>query len=228
MSVYGYARVSTLAQADHGQSLEVQDRNLRAFSVLQDLEISEIYVDRAVSGSRPLGERPAGAALLRALADGDTIIATRLDRMFRSALDALGMLELLRQRQIRLFLIDIGGDVTGDGIAKLVFTILSAVAEAERDRIRSRIRDVKRDQRRRGEHLGGCRPPFGFRVLPDGYLAPHDLEQKSLVLARFLRRDGWSLRQISEEMTRLGTPLSHHGVKWALKRPPLPLREGVE
>jgi DNA invertase Pin-like site-specific DNA recombinase len=40
-------------------------------------------------------------------------------------------------------MIDLGGDVTGNGVSKLVFTILSAVAEAERDRIRERIRDVK-------------------------------------------------------------------------------------
>ena len=44
---------------------------------------------------------------------------------------------------VSLLMIDLGGDVTGNGISKLVFTILSAVAEAERDRIRERIRDVK-------------------------------------------------------------------------------------
>lgn len=37
-----------------------------------------------------------------------------------------------------------GFNTISDGISKLVFTILSAVAEAERDRIRERIRDVKR------------------------------------------------------------------------------------
>ena len=50
-------------------------------------------------------------------------------------------------------MIDLGGDVTGDGHAKLVFTILSAVAEAERDRTRERIMDVKVDQKRRGRYL---------------------------------------------------------------------------
>jgi DNA invertase Pin-like site-specific DNA recombinase len=40
--------------------------------------------------------------------------------------------------------------VTGSGIAKLVFTILSAVAESERDRIKERISAVKADERRRG------------------------------------------------------------------------------
>ena len=51
----------------------------------------------------------------------------------------------------------LGGEVAGNGISKLVFAIISAVAEAERDRIVQRILDVKSDQRRRGRYLGGKR-----------------------------------------------------------------------
>ena len=49
----------------------------------------------------------------------------------------------------------LGGEVAGNGISKLVFAIISAVAEAERDRIVQGILDVKSDQRRHGRHLGG-------------------------------------------------------------------------
>jgi putative DNA-invertase from lambdoid prophage Rac len=63
---------------------------------------------------------------------GDVIITAKLDRMFRSALDALGVLGDLKARKVSLHMIDLGGDVTDNGISKLVFTILSAVAEAER------------------------------------------------------------------------------------------------
>lgn len=49
--------------------------------------------------------------------------------------------EGLKQQGVSLHMIDLGGDVT----SKLVFTILGAVAEAERDRIRERIADGKRD-----------------------------------------------------------------------------------
>jgi len=80
---------------------------------------------------------------------GDVVITPKLDRMFRSALNALAVLGQLKERGVSLHMIDLGGDVTGNGISKLVFTILSAVAEAERDRIRERIRDVKSDQRKR-------------------------------------------------------------------------------
>ena len=66
----------------------------------------------------------------------------------------------MKERGISLHMIDLGGDVTGNGISKLVFTILSAVAEAERDRIRERVTQAKQDQRERGRYLGG-KVPFG-------------------------------------------------------------------
>jgi len=57
----------------------------------------------------------------------------------------------LRARNVILQMIHLGGDVTGNGISKLLFAILSAVAEAERDRIRERVTRVKRDQRQRNQ-----------------------------------------------------------------------------
>jgi DNA invertase Pin-like site-specific DNA recombinase len=92
-------------------------------------------------------------------------------------------------------MIDLGGDVCGNGISKLVFTILSAVAENERDRIRERIRDVKRHLAARGIFGGGKRP-FGFDVV-DGRLIPNAREQVALARMVELRKQKESLRQIS-------------------------------
>src|SRR6476620_7401031 len=122
---------------------------------MHGLTLDKTFVERGVSGSKPLGDRPRGAALLAALRPGDTVITPKLDRMFRSALDALDVLGQMKQHGIALHMIDLGGDTTGNGVSKLVFTILSAVAEAERDRTRERIAEVKRDQRQHGRYLGG-------------------------------------------------------------------------
>ena len=127
-----------------------------------DLAIEHTFLEKGVSGSRPFADRPEGAKLLARVQAGDTIIAAKLDRVFGSALDALSVLKDLKARGVALHFIDLGGDVTGNGIAKLVFTILSAVAEAERDRIRERIVDVKRDQRsRKGTLVARCRSDTG-------------------------------------------------------------------
>jgi DNA invertase Pin-like site-specific DNA recombinase len=83
----------------------------------------------------PMRARPAGSEMLAIVEPGDTIIAAKLDRAFRSSLDALETLGELKRRGVALHLIDLGGDVGADGMAKLVFTILAAAAEGESDRI---------------------------------------------------------------------------------------------
>jgi DNA invertase Pin-like site-specific DNA recombinase len=139
-----------------------------------------VFVERGVSGSTHLNERPQGAALLAVLEPGDVVVTAKLDRMFRSALDELDVLAQLKECGISLHMVDLGGDVTGNGIAKLVFTILSAVAEAERDRIRERVRDVKRDQKGRNRFLGGM-VPFGMELAEDGSLVPDPIAQAAVV-----------------------------------------------
>jgi DNA invertase Pin-like site-specific DNA recombinase len=212
MAVYGYVRVSTERQADDGESLGTQRRVIEGYAMMQGLPLDTVFIERGVSGSKPLGERPEGARLLAALIPGDVLITAKLDRMFRSALNALDVLGQLKDRSVSLHMIDLGGDVTGNGISKLVFTILSAVAEAERDRIRERIRDVKADQRKRRRYLGGI-VPFGWQVTEDGALIEDPDEQRAIQRILQLRREGLSLRAISLAISADGVKLSHEGVK---------------
>jgi putative DNA-invertase from lambdoid prophage Rac len=197
MATFGYARVSTSRQAEEGESLDVQQRVISGYAQMHGLTVDETFVERGVSGSTPLTDRPEGAALLAALKPGDVVITAKLDRMFRSALDALDVLDQLKKRGVALHMIDLGGDVTGNGISKLVFTILSAVAEAERDRIRERVATVKADQRQRGRYLGG-RIPFGFTVGSDGALVPNEAQQVVITEMRALRAQGAPYRAIQD------------------------------
>lgn len=206
-SIYGYARVSTLAQADDGESLGVQQRQLEGWAHMQGATLAAVHVERGVSGSTPLGERPEGARLLATLRRGDTVVAAKLDRMFRSALDALQVIEAFKAQGVSLVLLDLGGDVAGNGISKLVLTILAAVAEAERDRIRERIATVKRDQRDRGRYLGG-KVPFGFRLGEGGALVPVESEQAAIARAVALRQGGKPLRFIRASLAAEGVALS--------------------
>ena len=90
------------------------------------------------------------------------MIAAKLDRLFRSVLDALEVHAQFIKRGIGLHLIDLGGDIA-NGLSKLLYTIAVAFAEAERDRIRERMLGTKADQKKRGRFLGGT-APFGWRV----------------------------------------------------------------
>jgi DNA invertase Pin-like site-specific DNA recombinase len=212
MAVYGYARVSTTRQAEEGESLDVQERTIAGYAMMKGLTLDRTFVERGVSGSKPLTERLEGAALLAALKAGDVIITAKLDRMFRSALDALEVLGKLKKAGVSLHMIDLGGDVTANGISKLVFTILSAVAEAERDRIRERVATVKADQRARGRYLGG-RVPFGFALGAGGDLVEDAGQQAAIARMRALRQAGRPLRAIADAMRGEGYQVSHEGVK---------------
>jgi DNA invertase Pin-like site-specific DNA recombinase len=122
--------------------------------IIHALTLQETMVEHGVSDSVPVERRPVGGALFKRLQSGDTLIAAKLDRLFRSALDALQTVANLKQRGIKLHLLDLGGDIAGNGLSKLFLTIAAAFAEAERDRIRERISQVKADQKSRGRYPG--------------------------------------------------------------------------
>jgi DNA invertase Pin-like site-specific DNA recombinase len=218
MAVYGYTRVSTGRQASEGESLDVQERTLAGYALMHGLTVDRIFSERGVSGSTPLADRQQGRALLEVLKAGDIVITPKLDRMFRSATDALANLDRMRELAVHLHMIDLGGDVTGNGIAKLVFTILSAVAEAERDRIRERIATVKADQKARKRYLGG-KVPFGYRVGTAGELVEDERQQEAIREIKRLREQlGLSLRDIAADIQGRGFAISHEGVAEVLRR----------
>lgn len=209
MATYGYCRVSTAAQASEGESLAVQRRQLEGWAHMQGQRLDAAFVERGVSGSVPLVQRPEGARLWAGLRRGDTVVAAKLDRLFRSALDALQAVEELKGRSVALVLLDLGGDISGNGLSKLFLTIAAAFAEAERDRIRERVAQVKRDQRRRGRYLGGW-VPYGFRVGEDGALEPVPEQQAVIRRAGELRTAGAPLRTIRAALE------AEHGVRVSL------------
>lgn len=94
---------------------------------------------------------------------------------------------------------DLGGDdCTSNGIIGLVFTIMSAVAQFERERIAERISDVKVNQKTKGRFLGGQRAPFGYRVGDNGQLVSDPDEQALVTRMGALRHEGHSLRKIAD------------------------------
>jgi putative DNA-invertase from lambdoid prophage Rac len=200
MRVVGYCRVSTTEQANSGMSLDTQRQQITGYAMMKGWQVAEFFVDGGVSGSIPLADRPEGQRLLAALQAGDIIITARLDRAFRSAADALATLEELKADKIGLHMIDLGGDVCGNGISKLVFTILSAVAENVRDGIRERVREAKRYRASKQLYNGG-KPPFGFDIEGEGKnrrLVPNANEQAALARARAMRDEQKSLRDVAQ------------------------------
>ena len=201
MNVYTYARVSTAAQAEKGISLDEQRHRIDSTALAQSWVITKRFIEADVSGSVPLGERPEGAKLLAVVAPGDIVVAAKLDRLFRSARDALNVIENFQRRDVSLWLLDIGGDVSGNGTAKLMLKIVSAFIEFQKDRSSERISGARRQMRAIGRSLAGNRR-FGYRVNEAGKLVKVAEEQAAIAEMRQLRKRGRSYRQIADELQK--------------------------
>jgi putative DNA-invertase from lambdoid prophage Rac len=221
--VYGYCRVSTDRQADSGISVDEQERKIEARCREHSWRLEHVYVDAGVSGSTPLAKRAEGGKLLAALRPGDVVIAAKMDRCFRSAFDALQTIEGFKRRKISLWLLDLGGDVSGNGISELIMTVLAAVAQFERSLISERIKDAKQNLRRGNKHQGGKRP-FGWQFgETNGHgrareLLPDAAEQAAITAMAAMRESGASLMHIRDTLRGKGHQVSHQTVANILNR----------
>jgi putative DNA-invertase from lambdoid prophage Rac len=207
-----YARVSTMEQAAEDRvSITEQVRRCRAVAsmrgIAQKYELRE-YKDEGVSGSVPLYKRPAGKYMLERANKGDVICASKLDRIFRSASDALSTVERLKKKGIGLIICDMGVDPVAESPASsFFFGMLGLVAQFERERIHERITEGKVAKKARGGAIGG-RTPFGFRKIGEGrsaVLVPDEREREHCFKAlEVYDREPVTWRDISAEMEQAG------------------------
>ena len=148
--IYGYARVSTKAQAKDGNSLEAQETALRSAGAV------EIYRD-ACTGTK--SDRPMFSTLLEQLAAGDTLIVTKLDRFARSFTDGSAIVNRLIARGVRVHILNIG-ILDNTPSSKLIRNIFFAFAEFERDMIVERTTEGRAIARQRKGYREGRPPKF--------------------------------------------------------------------
>src|SRR5271157_870196 len=164
----GYARVST-----YGQTLDAQLEQLRAEGC------AKIYREK-VSGARP--DRRELLKLLKALAPGDVVTVTRIDRLARSTFDLFAIVKQI---------VDAGGQFrslaepwadTATSTGRLMIAVLGGLADVERDLIRTRTAEGRNRAKARGQHMG--RPP--------------KLTQQQQKEARRRRAEGATLKELAK------------------------------
>ena len=166
---FGYARVSTIAQATEGESLAVQQERLEALCTLNGLALHEVFTEEGVSGAKPFRQRPAGARLWASLREGDVLVSEKLDRLTRSPQDALSLLDACRKKSVGLIIADMGvSDVTKGAVSAMLVGVLASVASFERQRTGERVAEVKAAQKRDGRYLGGPIPFAHILIERDG------------------------------------------------------------
>jgi DNA invertase Pin-like site-specific DNA recombinase len=151
-----YARVSTTDQTP-----ENQRGVLRAFAEARGWMITE-FIDHGISGART--SRPALDALLAAARARrlDVVLVTKLDRLARSTRHLVTLAAELEALGVDLVVTDQAIDTTTPA-GRLMFHVLSAIAEFERDLIRERVIAGIRRARAQGRHVGR---PAKYRVDP--------------------------------------------------------------
>src|ERR1700692_894376 len=145
-----YARVSTIG---HGQSAEMQLRELREHCKRRGWQIAGEYVDTGISGAKD--RRPE---LDRLMQDGhrrkfDVVAVWKFDRFARSVSHLLRALDTFRVLGIEFVSLSESLD-TATPAGRMVFTVLGAVAELERSLISERVRAGLRNARAKGKRLG--------------------------------------------------------------------------
>lgn len=225
-----YLRVSTVEQAAHDRtSMADQEQRCKGAAMMRGAVNDLVfYRDAAVSGSVPLSKRPSGAKMLKDARAGDILVAAKLDRMFRSSEDALRTVRELHEKKIGVILTDISPDpIAENGVGKMFFSVLAAMAEFERWRIAERMSDGRRGKKDRGGHAGGS-APFGYRIVGHGreaVLVPEEHEQEAIALMRQMKDDGKSYFSIMTALnergfrSRSGTQLGPAQILRIVRRP---------
>lgn len=131
--IYGYARVSTKGQAKDGTSLESQEKQLR------DNGATTIFYE-SFTGTKK--HRPELDKLMSTLQEGDTLVVTKLDRMARSTVHGINIIEELLNKGVTIHILNMG-KFDNSPAGKLMRTIFFAFAEFERDMIVERTSEGK-------------------------------------------------------------------------------------
>ena len=161
---YTYVRVSTSMQVD-GYSLEAQRERLLRFAEFQEMEVVREYCDAGKSGKNISG-RPEFSQMLQDIAEDrdrvDFILVFKLSRFGRNAADVLNSLQYIQDFGVNLICVEDGIDSSKDS-GKLTITVLSAVAEIERENILVQTMEGRRQKAREGKWNGG-QAPFGYEL----------------------------------------------------------------
>ncbi len=209
-----YVRVSTQEQALEGVSLAAQEERIKAYCSLAGLSLTEIVKEEGVSASIPLADRPGGQTVLESVKKKRVqhIVALKLDRLFRDAIDALTMTRDCDKTGISLHLIDMGGQAlnTSSAMGRFFLSMMASFAELERNLIGERTATAM--QHKKAMRQVYSPTPYGFERVGND-LRINDEEIAIILQVKVWREDGWSLGKIAKELNQRGVP-TKQGKRW--------------
>lgn len=208
---YIYTRVSTSMQVD-GYSLDAQRDKLRKYAEYEDMTIVGEYSVEGFSGKNIQG-RLEFQRMLNDIQEGKDsvsfILVFKLSRFGRNAADVLNSLQLMQDFGVNLICVEDGIDSSKDS-SKLMISVLSAVAEIERENIRTQTMAGREQKAREGKWNGGF-APYGYR-LENGNLmiAEDEAEVIRIIYDRYIHTN--------EGLSAVANYLNNHGYTKKLRQ----------
>lgn len=210
---YLYTRVSTGMQVD-GYSLAAQEERIRQYARAYDIEIVKTYKDAGKSGKSIIGRDKFLTMLgdIESEKDNvDYVLVFKLSRFGRNSADTLKSLEIMENHNVHLICVEDGLDSSKD-TGKLVITILSAVAEMERENILTQTMAGRKQKAREGKWNGGF-APMGYSI-KDGVLKINEEEAVSIrmIFDLYANTDMGS-NKLAQHLVNLGVtkPIRNNG-----------------
>lgn len=205
-----YTRVSTEAQAEKEVSLQEQERMAKAAIVSKGWEYAETFEDAGYTGRNM--DRPALKRMIEEIEAGniDAVVVFKLDRLSRKQKDALTIIEdILLAHDVELVSLKETLD-TSTPWGRAMIGILASFNQLESETIVQRTSVGRTAKARNGGYAGG-KPPLGYKaVAGELVIVPEEAEIIRLVFE--LRKDGYSMIAISDELNKRGYTTKKGGI----------------
>ena len=187
---YIYTRVSTSMQVD-GFSLDAQKDKLKKYADYTDMIVAGEYSDEGKSGKNVEGRTDFVRMLkdIESQKDGiDFVLVFKLSRFGRNAADVLSSLQQMQDYGVNLICVEDGIDSSKDS-GKLMISVLSAVAEIERENILVQTMEGRKQKAREGKWNGGF-APYGYKLV-NGFLeiAEDEAEVIRVIYDKYIHTD---------------------------------------
>ena len=223
MAFYGYLRVSTETQAEHGFGLDAQRAEIEKYAAKNGITVDDYFTDAGVSGAakdtaednEAISKRSGLLELLATVGEGDSVIVLNTSRLWRSDVTKVLIRREMMKRKARIVSIeqpryDLYATDPND---RLIAGMLELLDEWDRASIALKLARGRTVKAKGGDKPAGvC--PFGYRYADDKKSVVVDEDEAQIVKFMFTEgQKGRSLAEITDDLNAKGTK-TRRGNEW--------------
>jgi len=221
MTIYSYFRTSELEASlepdELDAILEPEMLAIHTYCLRQSWFMTQAIRDSDCNWNHEFGRRDSGKQLMSLLSPGDVILCSKLERICSSIHEVIKLVQKLKEKTVQLHVVELGGDITDVELSVNFESVTEMFSALEKRKSAERIKGVKQRQKKQGRYLGGSRP-FGYMIHDNGRLIENPMEQRVLRRIMELKKQGKSLRAISNEVSTPVMSISFKTVQRLLHR----------